>query len=80
VYGGMLDKLPMGAFVNKGLTLKSGQTHVHRYMAPLLARIERGEIQPDVIISHRLNIDEAPHAYDRFLNDQDEFTKVVLQP
>jgi len=80
VYGGLLDKLPMGAFVNKGLTLKSGQTHVHRYMAPLLERIERGEIQPDVIISHRLNLNEAPHAYDRFLNDQDEFTKVVLQP
>jgi threonine dehydrogenase-like Zn-dependent dehydrogenase len=80
VYGGMVDKLPLGAFVNKGLTLKSGQTHVHRYMAPLLARIENGEIKPDVIISHRLSLNEAPHAYDRFLNAQDEFTKVVLQP
>lgn len=80
VYGGLLDNLPMGAFVNKGLTLKSGQTHVHRYMQPLLARIEAGEIKPDVIISHRLNLSAAPQAYDNFLNKQDEFTKVVLQP
>jgi threonine dehydrogenase-like Zn-dependent dehydrogenase len=79
VYGGLLDNLPMGAFVNKGLTLKTGQTHVHRYMAPLLARIEAGEITPDVIISHRLSLSEAPAAYDNFLNKQDEFTKVVLQ-
>ena len=80
VYGGLLDNLPMGAFVNKGLTLKTGQTHVHRYMAPLLARIEAGDITPDVIISHRLPLADAPGAYDNFLNKQDEFTKVVLQP
>ncbi len=80
VYGGMLDKLPMGAFVNKALTLKSGQTHVHRYMAPLLERIENGDIKPDVIISHRLSLEDAPGAYDDFLNKQNEFTKVVLQP
>ena len=80
VYAGLLDNLPMGAFMNKGLTLKTGQTHVHRYMAPLLARIEAGEIKPDVIISHRLSLSEAPAAYDNFLNKQDEFTKVVLQP
>jgi threonine dehydrogenase-like Zn-dependent dehydrogenase len=80
VYGGLLDHLPMGAFVNKGLTLKTGQTHVHRYMQPLLARIEAGEIKPDVIMSHRLNLSEAPAAYDNFLNKKDEFTKVVLQP
>ena len=80
VYGGLLDNLPMGAFVNKGLTLKTGQTHIHRYMQPLLARIETGEIQPDVIISHRIKLSEAPAAYDNFLNKQDEFTKVVLQP
>ena len=79
VYGGLVDKLPMGAFVNKGLTLKTGQTHVHRYMQPLLARIESGEIKPDVIISHRLPLEDAPGAYDDFLNRQDEFTKVVLQ-
>lgn len=80
VYGGMLDKLPMGAFMNKGLTLKSGQTHMHRYMQPLLERIDKGEIKPDVIISHRLSLEEAPGAYDSFLNKQDEFTKIVMQP
>ena len=80
VYGSLLDNLPMGAFVNKGLTLKTGQTRIHRYMQPLLARIETGEIQPDVIISHRIKLSEAPAAYDNFLNKQDEFTKVVLQP
>ena len=80
VYGGFVDKLPMGAFVNKGLTLKTGQTHVHRYMAPLLRRIEAGEITPDVIISHRLTLGDAPQAYADFKNKQDEFTKVVLQP
>lgn len=80
VYGGLVDKLPMGAFVNKGLTLKTGQTHVHRYMQPLLARIENGEISPDVIISHRLPLADAPGAYADFRNKQDEFTKVVLRP
>jgi threonine dehydrogenase-like Zn-dependent dehydrogenase len=80
VYGGFLDKIPMGAFVNKGLTLKSGQTHVHRYMQPLLDRIEAGDIIPDVIISHRLPLADAPFAYDAFLTRQDEFTKVVLKP
>lgn len=80
VYGGLVDKLPMGAFVNKGLTLKTGQTHVHRYMQPLLDRIEKGEIKPDVIISHRLSLKQAPKAYANFKNKQDEFTKVVLQP
>jgi threonine dehydrogenase-like Zn-dependent dehydrogenase len=80
VYGGLVDGLPMGAFVNKGLTLKTGQTHVHRYLAPLLERIERGDIKPDVIISHRLDLDEAPAAYKGFAERQDEFTKVVLHP
>jgi threonine dehydrogenase-like Zn-dependent dehydrogenase len=80
VYGGLVDKLPMGAFVNKGLTLKTGQTHVHRYMKPLLARIEAGDITPDVIISHRLSLADAPGAYADFRNKQDEFTKVVLRP
>ena len=80
VYGGLVDKLPMGAFVNKGLTLKTGQTHVHRYMRPLLDRIERGEIKPECIISHHLALDAAPQAYADFSNKQDEFTKVVLRP
>lgn len=80
VYAGFLDKVPLGAFMNKGLTLKAGQTHMHRYMQPLLGRIEAGEIKPDVIISHRLSLADAPGAYSDFLNKQHEFTKVVMQP
>ncbi len=80
VYAGLLDKLPVGAFMNKGLTLKAGQTHMHRYMQPLLDRIEAGDIKADVIISHRLPLSDAPGAYDSFLNNQDEFTKVVMRP
>ncbi len=80
VYGGLLDNVPFGAIVNKGLTLKSGQTHVHRYLRPLLARIENGEIDPRVVITHRLPLDQAPMAYDQFSNNQDEFRKVVLKP
>jgi threonine dehydrogenase-like Zn-dependent dehydrogenase len=70
----------MGAFVNKGLTLKTGQTHVHRYMQPLLDRIENGDIRPDVIISHHLPLADAPTAYRNFLEKQDEFTKIVMRP
>ena len=60
VYGGFIDKAPVGAFFSKGLTLKGGQTHVHRYLAPLLARIERGEVDPSFVISHRISMDEVP--------------------
>ena len=80
VYGGLIDNMPFGAIVNKGLTLKSGQTHVHRYLKPLLARIEAGDIDPRVVISHRLPLEDAPMAYDQFKNNQDEFRKVVLKP
>ena len=80
VYGGFIDKFPMGAIVNRSLTLKSGQTHVHRYMRPLLQRIERGEIDPSFVITHRLKLDEAPDGYEMFLNKADECMKVVLTP
>ncbi len=80
VYGGFIDNFPMGAVVNKGLTIKSGQTHVHRYLKPLLDHIERGDIDPRVVITHRLPLDAAPMAYDQFKNNQDEFRKVVLKP
>jgi threonine dehydrogenase-like Zn-dependent dehydrogenase len=80
VYGGFIDKFPMGAIVNRSLTLKSGQTHVHRYMRPLLQRIERGEIDPSFVITHRKKLDEAPDGYDIFLNKEDECMKVVLTP
>jgi len=80
VYGGFIDNFPMGAVVNKGLTIKSGQTHVHRYLKPLLDHIEAGRIDPRVVITHRLPLDDAPMAYKNFKEKQDEFRKVVLKP
>ncbi|MCH8686484.1 zinc-dependent alcohol dehydrogenase [Pedomonas mirosovicensis] len=80
VYGGMMDKMPIGAAFNKGLTFRMGQTHVHKYLRPLLQRIEAGEIDPSFVISHRLSLEEAPKGYDIFANRQNEVTKVVLRP
>ena len=80
VYGGFIDKFPMGAIVNRALTIKSGQTHVHRYMRPLLDRIEAGQIDPSFVITHRLRLDDAPKGYDTFLHKEEECMKVVLQP
>jgi len=80
VYGGFVDKIPLGAFMNKGLTLKTGQTHMMRYMKPLLERIERGEIDPSFVISHKLALEEAPRGYKIFRDKQESCTKVVLDP
>jgi threonine dehydrogenase-like Zn-dependent dehydrogenase len=80
VYGGFVDKFTMGAAFQKGLTLKMGQTHVHRYMQPLLERIERGELDPRFVISHRMQLHEAADAYRIFHEKSDRCTKVVLQP
>ena len=80
VYAGALDKFPLGVAFAKGLTFKMGQTHMQRYMRPLLDRIERGEIDPSEIISHRFGLDHAPHAYEIFKNKQDECIKCVLKP
>ncbi len=80
VYGGFIDTMPMGAAFNKGLTLKGGQTHMHRYLRPLLERIERGEIDPSFIITHRLKLDDAPWAYKTFREKEDGCIKVVLKP
>lgn len=80
VYVGFLDKIPLGAFVNKGLTLKSGQTHVHRYFKPLMDRIERGEIDPSGIITHRAKLADAPEMYKKFRDKEDGCIKVVLTP
>jgi threonine dehydrogenase-like Zn-dependent dehydrogenase len=79
VYGGFLDTFPMGAIVNRSLTLRSGQTHVQRYMRPLLERIQRGEIDPSFVITHRMPLEEAAHGYDIFLNKEDGCEKVVLK-
>jgi threonine dehydrogenase-like Zn-dependent dehydrogenase len=79
-YGGFIDKFPMGAVMNRSLTIKSGQAHVQRYMRPLLERIERGEIDPSFVVSHRLPLQEAPRGYEMFLNKEDDCLKVVLKP
>jgi threonine dehydrogenase-like Zn-dependent dehydrogenase len=78
VYGGFVDKFPMGAIVNRGLTLRAGQCHVHRYLRPLLARIEKGEIDPSFVITHRMKLDDAPLGFETFLHKEDECMKVVL--
>jgi threonine dehydrogenase-like Zn-dependent dehydrogenase len=80
VYGGSTDSVPVGAVVNRALTIRSGQTHVHRYMRPLLERIEKGELDPSFIVTHRLSLDEAPEAYRVFREKRDECVKVVLKP
>lgn len=80
VYGGFLDKIPFGSVMNRSLTIKTGQTHVQRYMRPLLERIQNGEIDPSVVITHRLSLDDAPYGYDIFKNKQNDCIKVVLKP
>ena len=80
VYGGLVDKFPIGAAFGKGLAFKMGQTHTHRYMSPLLERIERGEIDPSFIITHRLKLDDAPEAYKTFRDKRDDCVKVVMTP
>ncbi len=80
VYGGFIDKFPFGAAFAKGITFRMGQTHMHRYLRPLLERVERGEVDPSFIITHRLTLDDAPEAYRIFRDKQDECIKVVLDP
>jgi threonine dehydrogenase-like Zn-dependent dehydrogenase len=80
VYGGFIDKVPLGTAFAKGLTLKMGQTHVHKYLRPLLDRIHQGEIDPSAIITHRLKLDDAPKIYETFRNKEDNCIKVVLKP
>jgi threonine dehydrogenase-like Zn-dependent dehydrogenase len=80
VYGGFLDKFPLGAAFAKGLTLKMGQTHMQRYLPLLLGRIERGEIDPSFVITHRVTLDQAPEMYRTFRDKADECIKVVMKP
>lgn len=75
-----MDKFPIGAAFNKGLTFKMGQTHMQAYMPKLLTAIQEGKIDPSFVISHRLNLSEAPIAYDNFNNNKNEWRKVVLNP
>jgi len=80
VYGGFIDKVPFGSLMNRSLTLRSGQTHVQRYMRPLLERIQKNEIDPSFIITHHMALDDAPEGYDMFLKKEDACVKVVLNP
>jgi threonine dehydrogenase-like Zn-dependent dehydrogenase len=80
VYGGFLDKVPFGTVMNRSLTIRTGQTHVQRYMRPLLERIQKGEIDPAVIITHHMSLEDAPHGYDIFCNKADECIKIVMKP
>ena len=80
VYGGVLDKVPFGAVMNRSITIRTGQTHVHRYMQPLLERIERGEIDPTFVITHRMSLNDAPDGYEIFAHKDDECLKVVVRP
>ncbi len=80
VYGGLIDKMPIGSVMNRALTIKTGQTHVQRYMRPLLERIQNGEIDPSYIITHRMKLEDAPEAFRMFRDKQDECIKVVLKP
>ena len=79
-YGGWIDKFPVGALMNRSLTIRTGQTHVQGYMRPLLERIAKGELDPSFIITHRLALEQAPAAYRMFRDKQDECIKVVLRP
>ncbi|MER6175453.1 zinc-dependent alcohol dehydrogenase [Streptosporangium sp. NPDC001681] len=80
VYGGLIDKFPMGSLMNRSLTMRSGQCHVQRYLKPLLGRIRNGDIDPSFVISHRMRLQDAPRAYEMFKHKQDECNKIVLTP
>lgn len=80
VYGGFIDKFPIGSVMNRSLTIKTGQAHVQRYMRPLLERIRNGELDPSFVITHHLPLDQAPAGYAMFLEKQDDCIKVVLKP
>jgi threonine dehydrogenase-like Zn-dependent dehydrogenase len=80
VYGGFVDKIPFGSIMNRSLTIKTGQTHVQRYMKPLLERIQKKQIDPSCVITHRLSLNDAPHGYEIFKKKREECIKVVLHP
>ncbi|HLH51505.1 MAG TPA: zinc-dependent alcohol dehydrogenase [Roseiarcus sp.] len=80
VYGGLLDKMPFGALMNKGLTVRTGQTHVNRWSDDLLRRIEEGQIDPSFVITHRVRLDQGPEMYRTFRDKQDGCIKVVMTP
>jgi threonine dehydrogenase-like Zn-dependent dehydrogenase len=80
VYGGLMDKFPAGAFMNKGLTMRTGQCHVHKYLKPLYDHVKNGDIDPSFVVTHRMGLDMAPDGYETFKHKQDDCVKVVLKP
>jgi threonine dehydrogenase-like Zn-dependent dehydrogenase len=80
VYGGLIDKFPMGSFMNRSLTMKTGQCHVQHYWGKLLEHIENGDIDPSFVITHKMKLGEAPNGYDIFSNKEDDCIKIVLKP
>ena len=80
VYGGLADKFPTGALMEKGLQVRTGQTHVHKYARMLLEKIEQGELDTTFLISHHLPLEDAAEGYRNFHDKQDEWTKVILRP
>ena len=80
VYAGFIDKFPMGQLLNRSVSIRTGQCHVHRYMKPLLERVEKGEIDPSFVITHRMPLEDAPKGYRMFRNKQDRCEKIVLTP
>jgi threonine dehydrogenase-like Zn-dependent dehydrogenase len=79
VYGGFIDKFPMGSIMNRSLTIRTGQCHVQRYMRPLLQHIEKGNIDPSFVITHHMQLEDAPRGFDMFLKKLDGCEKVVLK-
>ncbi|MBA1381025.1 glutathione-dependent formaldehyde dehydrogenase [Pseudomonas sp. SAICEU22] len=80
VYGGLIDKIPFGAAMNKGLTFKMGQTHVNRWTDDLLRRIQEGQIDPSFVITHTVSLEDGPDMYNTFRDKKDGCVKVVLKP
>ena len=80
VYGGFMDKFPIGSWMNRSITMKGGQTHVHRYLPKLYDLVQTKQIDPSFIITHRMSLEDAPHGFEIFKNKQDDCLKVVLTP
>ena len=80
VYGGFIDKFPMGAVMNRSLTIKTGQTHAQRYFKPLLDRITNGDIDPSFVVTHRMKLDDAPQGFDIFNRKEEGCIKIVMTP
>ena len=80
VYGGLSNMIPRGAMMNKGLTIRTGQTHVRRWTDDLLRRIEEGQIDPSFVITHTVPLERGPEMYKTFRDKQDGCVKVVLKP